>query len=368
MKTKLRVLSAVVAAIIFVFCVLSCACNNPDDGNKPQVVDEPKTEVPFTADWMKYISDEATLNSIAMPGSHNSATKNVGDSPIGNALGQNQNSSVYEQLLAGVRYLDLRVSLGSVYDENGEETQSGVPKICHNLLNLGYTLEEVLTDVKRFSDEHTDEIIIIDFQKVDDNAVELSEAAVERILDPSEYAATESVYFGVDTIGGLRQNNTRFVILFSYSAADWALTRYYNLVSYYREANHCCDGDWLVDVAFPSQYDRYTQSKLFVLQAQCTLGLTENSNPDVYTYNSFTDVHELEKSVAPSVNAFVRSLSLAENAETLAKTNIIMRDYVLDEAEKTLGVIALNLSKNLVKAEYAELFAEKTAKLNDSAN
>ena len=121
-----------------------------------------------TATWMfDMYKDDPTvkLNQIIIPGSHDSATDQMTKrSPYArfnklHRISQElvymwakcQHHTIYEQLMDGIRYLDLRI----------ENHQSGW-KTFHGLISN--CLLNVLDQVGRFASNHPREIIIVDFQ------------------------------------------------------------------------------------------------------------------------------------------------------------------------------------------------------------
>lgn len=88
-----------------------------------------------SSDWLKSVNDSRKIFSISLPGTHESCTR------IGGPAIQCQDWSIEEQLLNGVRYLDIRVRhldnifmihSGMVYQELSFYT--GVMKVCINFL------------------------------------------------------------------------------------------------------------------------------------------------------------------------------------------------------------------------------------------
>lgn len=67
--------------------------------------------------------------------------------------------SVFNQLVYGIRYLDLRVSYEPVKDHAQKLW------IVHGILRTQITLDNVLQQVKRFLDATTHEVVIIDFHR-----------------------------------------------------------------------------------------------------------------------------------------------------------------------------------------------------------
>lgn len=134
---------------------------------------------------MSELSDETkikkNITQIAIPGSHDCGTCHLNKSwPVGpdepdilQDLGNNpilgpilvrpimlrwsvtQHSTVYDQLMTGVRYFDFRIA-----------KLLGVYRMVHGL--YGDAIFDVLDNIKLFLDEHNKEIVILDFQAVFD--------------------------------------------------------------------------------------------------------------------------------------------------------------------------------------------------------
>ncbi|KAH0722836.1 hypothetical protein KY290_005491 [Solanum tuberosum] len=98
--------------------------------------------------WMSTLAPERLhVNQIVWPGTHNSATEYVGDPIITRPYGRCQRLSIYQQLVIGVRVLDIRVQKDRL--------------VCHDILK-GYNVDVVINDVKRFLSETHSEIIILE--------------------------------------------------------------------------------------------------------------------------------------------------------------------------------------------------------------
>ncbi|CAH8306736.1 unnamed protein product [Eruca vesicaria subsp. sativa] len=100
--------------------------------------------------WMGNLSiEKLTLNKIVWPGTHDSATNEIGIDVVTRPLGECQTLSIYEQLVLGTRVLDIRV----------QEDRY----ICHGIL-ASYNMDVVIDDVVRFLWETHSEIIILDIR------------------------------------------------------------------------------------------------------------------------------------------------------------------------------------------------------------
>ncbi|CAH8306711.1 unnamed protein product [Eruca vesicaria subsp. sativa] len=100
--------------------------------------------------WMAGLDlEKLTLNKIVWPGTHDSATNDIGIPLVSRPLAECQTLSIYDQLVLGTRVLDIRV----------QEDRH----ICHGILN-SYNVETVIDDVIRFLSETHSEIIILEIR------------------------------------------------------------------------------------------------------------------------------------------------------------------------------------------------------------
>ncbi|XP_047939715.1 uncharacterized protein LOC125187213 [Salvia hispanica] len=118
----------------------SCGCDFPGCDYRP----------PDRKNWMSTLNPhKLRINLIVWPGTHDSATNKIGIPLITRPFAQCQTLSIYEQLSAGARALDVRVQ------EDG--------RICHGIL-LTYSVDVVITDVRKFLDETQSEILILEIR------------------------------------------------------------------------------------------------------------------------------------------------------------------------------------------------------------
>ena len=144
--------------------------------------------------WMENLPSEkqlSPLKDLVIAGSHNSGTfsldKNMEIGPdessvirtLGSIFGKLTNSmvynwavtqsmTIYEQLLSGIRYLDLRVAY---------RTADKKIRVIHGL--FGCTIEEVLDEVNQFLAKYPKEIVILHFQ----HFYNMDQAAHETLAD-----------------------------------------------------------------------------------------------------------------------------------------------------------------------------------------
>lgn len=98
--------------------------------------------------WMTNISGKKTIGSISIPGTHNSGADC--DSSVGFGYVQCQDLSIYEQLVAGIRYLDIRCRhINNTF-------------VIHNGAHyLGKSFDDVLSVVTVFLKENPGETVLM---------------------------------------------------------------------------------------------------------------------------------------------------------------------------------------------------------------
>ena len=108
----------------------------------------------FTRNWMAEISDDKLLSDLSIPGTHDSGSKN-----IGNTRARTQNFTIEEQLDDGIRFLDIRLRWKGSFGYNGQ--------IKHNLglfhgdNDCGVSFDQVLDWIKTFLSYHPNEVILM---------------------------------------------------------------------------------------------------------------------------------------------------------------------------------------------------------------
>lgn len=139
--------------------------------------------------WMQTLSPDCRLNDLRIPGSHDSGTYSICSSSIagldmgGNSLRTSldtlvpdsvknativpwcraQDKTVYDQLMCGVRYIDLRVAQhGGILKHTMVGTLRATPNywITHGL--QGCELKHILDDIIRFNYMYPKEVLIVD--------------------------------------------------------------------------------------------------------------------------------------------------------------------------------------------------------------
>lgn len=102
------------------------------------------------SEWMRNLDDNAALNSITIPGTHDSGALHS----IAEISGKCQSLSIKEQLDIGVRFLDIRLQL-----VNNEL------KVVHSFVDQLTDFEDVLEDMTSFIDNHKSEFLIVSIKE-----------------------------------------------------------------------------------------------------------------------------------------------------------------------------------------------------------
>ncbi|KAL2885154.1 1-phosphatidylinositol phosphodiesterase [Ceratocystis lukuohia] len=101
------------------------------------------------ADWMATLRDDVHLQDLSIPGTHNSMTDRLKSS-----LMQTQSEPLADQLTGGIRYIDISCR----YIKHDM-------RVYHGLTDTGYSLQDVLTTLFDFLDNHSREVILLRIQK-----------------------------------------------------------------------------------------------------------------------------------------------------------------------------------------------------------
>ncbi len=324
MKKSIKIALICIAVVImfFVVCALALFGAAFKAHDKSEVSELTKT-------WMSYIKGDTRVVDLVIPGSHDAATEDM------MWMARTQDKTIYDQLLCGTRYLDLRVRL-----------KDDKLVICHNIIN-GKELSGVLDEIARFLDEYESEGIIIDFQHFYDGALErvfplVEEKLGDKIISRSDVTPMNFIEsLALDDIRGkcliiwgsstLPEGNENRVFV-----RDMDMTARENSVlhSYYETSKN----NKPTNVYVGSILDEYISlfkkdgKGLFVLQGQLTDPLVI-IGPRVQ-----------EATHTDNMSKFVLGLKDSEDLEYI---NIIMRDFV--GARKNMEIVSLNFHKGFVE-------------------
>lgn len=320
------------------------------EGNKVITRDSAEPNDALT-EWMSYISDDAPVTRLAIPGSHDSGCSGM---PW---YAETQDLNFAEQLARGVRYFDIRVN-----------KKGGDLVIFHGPVN-GTDYVELLYQIDEFMDAHPSEFLILDFSHFKND----SESEVFRLFDEivsaervvNDTCMTDSEYLDSLTLGDVRGKCVVFVDPeeTEFCCRDYLFFKMgdeveagqedlFSLVSPYKKLWNGSSAKKFTDKILDRYIDTFKgiDSGFFVLQCQ----LTDNALVFGPRYR--------EGKLIERANDFVRALY--DNAEDLPYINIIMRDFVT--CEKAALIVGLNIAKGWVSGEKAESFAASLAEFTDA--
>ena len=318
-----------IAGVIFL-----SACGEP-------VIDE--TPDPFFSQWMDFLSDDAALRNIVIPGSHDAGSVTMP------SAAETQNSYIRTQLLYGVRYFDIRV----------QKKPRGLV-IFHGPVS-GQPFADVLESVKAFLETHPSETVILDFQHFKGGSAADTLAAVSQTLNPGSFIVkipdgmTPLEAADTLTLGECRGKALIFWgKAYETPESDFLFPRNNDngslsgcaLESYYVGELHRKSSEVFIRSALPQYYGRFEKKNkgLFVLQCQLT-GKTLLSS-----------IARREQEHDTGITAYIRGI--ADDEQRLNLTNIIMRDFLTDDIRKVKTILELNLHKaNLIPESSRPTFA-----------
>ncbi len=291
--------------------------------------------------WMSCIKDDTLITDIVMPGSHDAGSCSI------NWLGRTQGYSIAEQLSMGARYFDLRVN----------KTDDGY-YLYHEMFD-GEEFTSALSAIRDFIKANTSELLILDFQHFkggsERDVVRMLEqtlvsdgTAVKSTSDSSELEFISSLTIGeargkcVILFGGNENIVSNYDYIFGRNNDDCTKSGKALDSCYISEYNKMKSEDF-VETALPYYYQRIKEKisdegykGLFVLQGQLTDG------------KLIFGPYSKEKAHDERMNKYIAGIK--EDADRLALTNIIMRDFLT--TEKCEQIILLNHCKGNTAGDF----------------
>lgn len=307
------------------------------EGNKVITADTVSPDVHLT-EWMSFVSDDAPITKLAIPGSHDSGCREM---PW---YGATQDLDFAGQLERGVRYFDIRVK------KSGDDMI-----IFHGPVN-GVDYEGILRDIDEFMDAHPSEFLILDFSHFKND----SESDVFRLFDEivsaeklvNDTSLSDAEFLDSLTLGAVRG---KCIVFIDPDETDFRDHDYFffrtnskedapdaAMVSPYVKVYSGRSAGQFMKKTIPYYIDCFkgVGEGFFVLQCQ----LTDNALIFGPRYR--------EGELKDRANTFLAGLY--EDGEELANINIVMRDFV--DCEKCALTVRLNVAKGYAEKETEEEF------------
>ncbi len=187
-------------AVVVVFAmILGCGSSSNSNSNAPSRLGAQPS------DWMKAISDQATISGLSIPGTHDSGTYTQ-DQTAGAGYVKTQMWSIYDQLnILGIRFLDIRCRLIG----NGFA-------IHHDLVYLGLDFQDVINQCRSFLLTHPNETILMavghEYQDQDStlsfHQVFLNYVNANKYLDDAHTRELWHLGTTIPTLGQVRGENS----------------------------------------------------------------------------------------------------------------------------------------------------------------
>ncbi len=172
----------------------------------PAMENVDRTQIEGSADWMAALYDGTIINEVILPGTHDSATKNV---QLG-YFSKCQALSIAEQLEAGFRYLDIRLAV----DGSRMKFMHGFTTCTVGIMPWSETLylDSVLNDCYAFLSEHPTEFVVFAVKQEhgDESVSDFETALNEEIAKNSEYWAL------TDTLPSVGEARGKLVLMRRY--------------------------------------------------------------------------------------------------------------------------------------------------------
>ena len=292
----------------------------------------------FLKNWMSYISDNAKITRIAMPGTHNSGTMGMCK------LAKCQNGSLYSQYVHGVRAFDIRL----------KADKKGNLFIGHGILT-GMPAEPVFENLKAILNESSGEFFVIPIitymdQKIgpfslsyNGNPTETSRL-INKYLSPEKYALTDCSNISELTLGDIRKSGKKYIIINGNREYDFSVD-----CPYYDPWSATVYG--YKPERFINTIPQYLTEKDHEGFMRYQTQLTPNPGTEGGWKNWPDDLDDI---IRPYFHKIIDDV--AADPVKLDRINIIGSDFMCRDNMKANKILSLNLLKGIVKEELKNEF------------
>ena len=279
----------------------------------------------FYRKWMSYLSDDARLVQVVMPGAHNAGSYGMA------ATACCQDGTLYEDFVSGVRHYCVRL----------DTTRKGV--VFSHGISKGDRFEHALAHLQKAMRECPTEFFIFDVREYYDQqlgpftlrykaAAKDVDPLLDKYISPKDYAYCDFERIGDVTLGDLRKNGKRYILL-----------NYRREYAYSVDCPNILPWDKKTYGSKPEKFLREIP-KIFEHTIHPAAAIT---------MNGFHMPRTLDKFVTAHYGELMRTI--AQNPDYLRQANVIGGDFMTDGV-KCREIIRLNLDKGLVKPEYEAEF------------
>ena len=289
----------------------------------------------FFREWMSYLSNDAKLTQIVMPGAHNAGSYGM------HRTACCQDGNLYAQMVSGVRHFCLRL----------DTTRKGI--VLSHGISKGDLFENALRDFQKGMADCPTEFFILDLreyypQKIGPVTLRSKavpqevDALLKRYIDPEEYAFTDFNKISDVTLGDLRRSGKRYILINNERAYTHS-TDCENILPWDKKIYGFKPMKFLEEV--PKFFDRVHTDGVYWFQTQQT--------PNLGTEIGFRTPRKLDAAVRDHFASLMQRI--ADNPEHLHQANVIGGDFMTDGV-KCREILRLNLRKGLVKPECRAAF------------
>ena len=294
--------------------------------------------------WMSLISDDAKLNEIVIPGSHDSGSYNM------IYLGETQKFSIDKQLKLGARYFDIRIA-----------NNDGKYQIFHDIIN-GVDAEGVFVDIANFIKDNPTEVLLLDFQHFkggsEEKVIEFINTYLATYLLYKDNTKTELEFIDSLKLGDVRGKCIIFFGSRSNSSSYWDLPYIFS-----RNNDSCSRENVSLNSMYISEYNsmpsvKYIEEGIPVYIDNIKQKISTTSYKGIFVLQGqLTDAKKIygpwsrERNHDENMQSYISYLKETDDFKYI---NVIMRDFI--NQEKTKNIIRINYYKYNLKPECENTF------------
>lgn len=290
--------------------------------------------------WMSYITPEAPLNKLAMPGAHNACTAGMPK------MSCCQNGTVREQLEYGVRHFCIRL-----------DTDRKARIVCCHGISKGKPLAEALAGVKEFMDENPSEVLLLDIREYYDQKIlgpivftySADPKKVDEILAatvcPEKYAYTDFEKIGDVKLGDVLAAGKRFILI--NEKEEYAFSKKCDInLPWEKKVNGAKAYKFTRETL--RFFNDYPSDGLYIFQTQQT--------PNLGTEIGLTSPWKLDLALREHFPYLIEGIR--SDPYYLSSCNVVAGDFMTESYMKSSMILSLNVDKGYVPADRISEYSE----------